>query len=57
MSNNQIAQDAFLYLNEIRQKPRNAIAPLKDKLKYFKGNTLYLPGEIGLMTQEGPAAY
>jgi len=37
--------------------PKIGIEPLKEKLKYFKGNVMTLPGSnCGLMTNEGPAA-
>jgi len=29
---------------------------LENQLKYFKGNTMWLPGKPGLMTNEGPTA-
>ena len=37
--------------------PSIGIDPLKEKIKYFKGNVMTLPGSnCGLMTKEGPAA-
>ena len=50
----KISQEAFEYLNKLRQNPKLAIPKLQEHLKLFKGNILYKPGEIPLQTNEGP---
>ncbi|CAK82989.1 unnamed protein product (macronuclear) [Paramecium tetraurelia] len=52
----KISQEAFEYLNKLRQNPKLAIPKLQEHLKLFKGNVLQKPGEIPLQTNEGPKA-
>lgn len=42
--------------NNVRKNPKSFVPYLEQHLKYFKGNVLYKPGEIGLVTNEGPNA-
>lgn len=45
-------------MNKARTDPPGyARARIEPRLKYFKGNQLRLPGQIALVTEEGPAAY
>ena len=50
-------KDFFAALNAVRTNPKSLIPDLRKTLKYFKGNTIWVPGQIGMSTQEGPAAY
>ena len=42
--------------NELRTDPKGFIKHLEDHLKLFKGMVFNYPGEIGIRTNEGPAA-
>ncbi|EGR31942.1 scp-like extracellular, putative [Ichthyophthirius multifiliis] len=52
----QLALQVFNEQNKIRQNPKSYIGNLERMLGFFKGNTLYLPGQIPLQTNEGPSA-
>lgn len=52
----KLAHEIFHAQNRIRKNPWSFIPLLEEKLKFFEGNTLYIPGEIPLITNEGPAA-
>ena len=52
-----LVKEVFKAQNKARMKPKSMISHIQKKLKFFKGNTLWIPGEIGLMTQEGPKSY
>ena len=44
-------------MNRMRTDPTYFISYLEERLQYFdENNILWLPGEIGLITQEGTAA-
>ncbi len=43
-------------LNRLRADPRGLIPALRERLKYFDGDRLKLPGEVILQTNEGAAA-
>ena len=43
-------------VNKVRSNPQSFIPVLKAKLGKFKGNILWSPGMVGLMTDEGEAA-
>ena len=51
-----LKKELIIEHNNIRKNPKSYIPHLEEHLKYFKGNVLYKPGEIGLVTQEGPSA-
>ncbi|CAD8125984.1 unnamed protein product [Paramecium sonneborni] len=53
---NKISKEAFEYLNKVRKDPKIAIPKLQELLQYFKGKTLYKPGEIAIITNEGDSA-
>jgi len=42
--------------NQLRTNPTQFIEYLEDRLQYFDGDILWLPGRNGLRTFEGPAA-
>ena len=47
----------FEETNRLRTDPQSFIPYLEERLQYFDGNGLYLPGSnMGLITNEGPAA-
>ena len=49
--------DIFSVTNRIRTDPTYFISYLEERLPYFdEDNILWLPGEYGLITQEGAAA-
>ncbi|KAM3127860.1 hypothetical protein pb186bvf_020050 [Paramecium bursaria] len=53
-----VAQQAFDYLNLIRQNPKAAIPKLEQTLTYFKGDVIYFPGKkAGLRTNEGTKVF
>ena len=53
-----LAMEVFAEQNLARTKPREYAQKLKKYLGYFKGTTMYFPGNpVGLMTNEGPAGY
>lgn len=52
----QFAREVFDVQNQIRKSPSNFVPLLEDLLQYFDGNTLRKPGEIPLVTNEGPSA-
>lgn len=43
--------------NKIRKNPKSYVPILEKQLTLFKGDVLYLPGQIGIQTNEGKAAY
>ena len=52
----KIAKQVFEAHNKVRKDPKSFIPKLEEKLKYFEGNLLKIPGKIALRTQEGPSA-
>ena len=53
-----LAMQVFEEQNLARTKPKEYAAKLKKCLSYFKGSTMYFPGNpVGLMTNEGPGGY
>ena len=53
---NQLARETFVEHNKIRENPQCYIPLLEERLTYFKGNSMHLPGEIPIRTREGPQA-
>jgi len=51
-----LVKDTFNQQNLLRSSPDSFIPDLEALLKLFKGNVLHRPGEIPLMTNEGPGA-
>lgn len=49
-------KDFFAALNAVRANPKSLIPDLEQLLKYFEGNTIWIPNKPGLTTQEGPDA-
>lgn len=43
-------------LNQVRKNPRSFIPILAKMARSFRGKRLYLPGQIPIITQEGPSA-
>lgn len=43
--------------NKIRKNPNSYVPILEKQLSFFKGDILYIPGQIGIQTNEGKAAY
>ena len=56
MEKDNINEEIADLLSKVRTDPKFLIPELKARLKLFKGNTIYEPGEIGLVTNEGPKA-
>lgn len=52
----KLAKEVYIAQNRLRKDPASFIPLLEEKLKYFEGKTLKIPGEIALVTNEGPAA-
>ena len=52
----KLAQETFEQHNLLRSNPTSFVPDLESLLKLFKGQILYKPGEIPLMTNEGPNA-
>lgn len=52
----QLILDTFEEHNKLRKSPQSFIPDLEATLKLFKGQVLHRPGEIALMTNEGPSA-
>ena len=55
-SHSSFAQELLQQVNKLRRFPRSFIPILEDYLQYFEGNALFLPGQTGLKTEEGPEA-
>lgn len=51
-----LSQETFDEHNKLRQDPRSFIKDLEAMIPLFKGSVLHRPGEIPLMTNEGPSA-
>ena len=49
-------QSIFDTTNQLRTDPTSFIEYLENRLQYFDGDILWLPGRNGLRTNEGPAA-
>lgn len=52
-----LAKAVFEEHNKVRTDPSSYIEKLENCMKHFRGDILYLPGEDGLQTYEGKAAY
>jgi uncharacterized protein YkwD len=50
------AKDVFDELNRLRADPASYIPVLETYRSRFKGKRVYIPGEVTLVTNEGPAA-
>jgi hypothetical protein len=48
--------DIFSVTNKMRTDPRYFISYLQERLSYFDGNILRLPGKIPILTREGARA-
>ncbi|CDW89935.1 UNKNOWN [Stylonychia lemnae] len=53
---NQIDQDILEFTNKIRANPKEMIPHLEKILATFEGDVMYIDGQIGIQTNEGPAA-
>ena len=54
MSNEELVKEVFECQNKLRTDPTHFVSHLESMLEYFDGNVLNIPGEIGLVTNEGP---
>jgi len=52
----KLVKDVFEAQNKARTNPASFIPKVQETLKFFKGNTIWRPGQIGLTTNEGPNA-
>ena len=52
----KLTQETFDAHNQLRANPQSFIPDLEGLLKLFKGQVMHKPGEIPLMTNEGPGA-
>jgi uncharacterized protein YkwD len=57
-SRTEMAKAVFEEQNAARTNPKAYASKLEKYLGYFKGSTMFFPGNpVGLMTNEGPASY
>ena len=53
----ELDQAVFVETNRLRRDPKSFLPYLTKRLRYFRGNTVWMPGvKIGESTVEGPAA-
>ena len=52
----ELDKAVFIETNKLRKEPLSFVPYLETMLTHFRGNILVRPGQISILTSEGPAA-